>query len=270
MSVILDGQPLTNYGLCIVGLTGWLAGPEPTRGATGIPGLMGTLPAPMAVMNGAGREIQVEATKKLYDVTDRAPFLALLREALQGERRLTTIDRPREFTYVHCTGLAVEGRVPHASMWNPSLKLTLTFTAYDGASYDAEPRVVALTTSGRPIEVGTLPSDGLVYLTGAMAAGATRQLIYSHMNGEVLNTMTLTAPADESLGANDHLELDGYARTVTRVTAAGARYSAEHWFTDGYWCTPDPKDANRLTGGWPWISVSAGAGTFLYRRAWRL
>jgi hypothetical protein len=272
MSIILDGLPLSDTDWHAFELSGWLDGPSAERATTGIPGLFGALPATSAT--GQARTMLVGIRRRPGHITDRPDMLASLMERIQGERRFTTVDRPHHVTYVHCTAVTVQSMSPQRSMVVRETEVRLTLTAYDGASYDAAPRVLKIGQTPVQVPVGTLPSTGLWYVTGAMTSGAVRTIRYTGQNGQEYGAMTLTAPASESLGANDHLELDGMNRSVTKVLANGTRSNAEHWFS-GAWFAPDPKHATRArsaddVAAYGRVSITTGVAVLNYLRAWRL
>lgn len=275
MSVIWDGLPASSYGLRITGLSGWLDGPQFTRASVGIPGLFGALPDPMAV--GKERTITVDARLRLTDLQDRHEALARLAESLQGERKFTSIDRPRIVTRVHWIGSGVTGISDKTSMYHPTVNVRIAFVCYDGVSYDIEPRTVVLGSTPVQVPTGSAPSVGLLYVSGALTAGTTRTVTYTGINGRPYGSWALRPPLAgelgtgspaESLGANDHVEIDGLQRTVTKVTSAGVRSSVEHWFSGAHFAI-DPKHAARALNAFPRVGLSSGVGLFVYRRAWR-
>lgn len=266
----INGRPLSALGMTARGLEGWLDGHTITREVTALPGVLGVVPNQFSVSS--SRQIRVTCNLPVASLADRAAALATVQDAISSLVTLRFSDTPGRVVRALAGPLVVASIAPGASMTQnaASLVVVLTFTAYDTASYDDEPRVVSLTATPGAIPLGTLPSPGVLQWSGAWSTGIARTLTYRSMNGIPYGSLTLTAPAGNSLSASEFLELDLARQYITKVGATGTRTNAYRWKTAGRWFVPDPADALRSAAAWPTLDVSAGAGLFLYRRAWAL
>jgi len=266
----INGRTLAALGMSARSLEGWLDGHTITRDATALPGVLGVVPHQLSVS--ASRQIRVTCNLPVTSLLDRAAKLADVQDAIASLCTLRFADTPGRVVRALAGPLVVASIAPNISMTPTaaSLVLVLTFTAYDTASYDEEPRVVSLTTTPGALPLGTLPSTGIVQLSGAWSTGDPRTLTYRSLNGIAYGALTLTPPTGQSLSASEFLEIDLSRQYCTKVGNTGVRTNAYAWKSGGAWFVPDPSDGSRAASAWPTLAVSAGVGLFLYRRAWAL
>jgi hypothetical protein len=275
MALTINGRSLASLGVTARALEGWLDGPVVQRESTVIPNLLGVSPSP--VMTGAARQIRLTVNVPVAGLTSRAAAIATLQDALTGLLTLRFDDTPGRIVRAVAGPLTVASISDRASMnaLGANMIASVVFLATDNASYDAEPLPVVLGSTPAEIELGTLPSPGIIQWSGSWSTSASRTLTYRGVNGIAYGSMVFTAPATpeyspSSLSSSEFLEIDLGRQYITHVTNTGARTRAYDWLASGSWFVPEPADARRSAGRWPTLDVSAGVGLFLYRKAWAL
>jgi hypothetical protein len=266
----INGRGLSALGATAAALSGWLDGPSSQRQATALPGVLGAIPATLATT--PPRELTLTLRVAATSLTERAERLATLQDALAGLLIVRFSDTPDRFLRCVAGPLTVASIDPAHSMTTAaaSLSVSVTLICYDAASYDGEPRILALSTAPVAVPLGTLPSVGVIRWQGAWAVSTARTLTYRGASGIAYGALTITTPSGDSLASGDHLEIDLARRYLTKVTAAGVRTNVYAWLTSGDWFAFDPADGDRAAARWPTLTLSAGSGTLLYRRAWAL
>jgi len=262
--ITLDGRTLTSLGVSARSVSGWRDGPLSTRAFRALANSSGGLFASRAA--GQLREIELTVNIPAVTIAGTTPVLDLLDEATQGLVALAFPDAPGRVVRVIRIGRTVVGAGADTEFLVPRLLATYTFAAADGASYDTEPMLYALSTTPVPIALGTLPSLGVVQITGAWTGART--LTYRGANGIAYGSLAITVPVSETLLGTEYVELDLARRTITRVGPTGARTDAYAWKSAGAWFACDPTDATRAFGQSPTLALSAGTGIFITRRAW--
>lgn len=275
MSLTINGRTLASLGVSGRALSGWLDAPAVQRQTTVIPGLLGVAPSP--IMTSTAREIKLTLNVPVASLTGRAAALNTLTDALSGLLTLRFDDTPGRIVRAVAGPLTVASIAPNASMneIGKNLIVSVSFLAYDAASYDAEPLALVLGSTPVQVKLGTLPSPGILQWSGSWSTSASRTLTYRGVNGIAYGEMVFTAPAapeysPDSLSSSEFLEIDFARQYITHVTNTGVRTKAYDWLTSGQWFAPDPTDAYRAGDQWPTLDVSAGVGFFLYRRAYAL
>jgi hypothetical protein len=262
MPIVINGRSLAALGVSARELSGWRDGPETRRAFRGLPGSTGGLLAPQAV--GAARELRL-----VLNVPDAAT-LDVLDDVTHGLVRLVFEDLPTRVIRVVRTQRSVTSIAPSLTLLNPKLLVSYVFTAADGASYDVEPRLLAIGTTPVPIALGTLPSAGVLQVPGGWSG--TRTLTYRGANGVPYAAFALTVPSAETFASSEYLEIDLARRTIVRVDGSAVRSNAYGWRASGAWFAPDPTDGHvsgaGLPGASPTLAMSAGTALFRYRRAW--
>lgn len=268
MSVTINGLTLASLGLAARELSGWLDGPDRQRATVGIPNTLGVLSANVSTT--PPRQIRLLANMNLTTLSSRATQLATLQDALSGLLTLRFDDTPGRVVHAIAGPITAASMAPSIGMTTgaSSLVVAIPFLALDVASYDDNPRVIAVQTTPTEIALGTLPSPGVLQLSGAWTSATTRVITYRGVNGIAYGTMTLTAAV--TLGADEYVELDLGRQYITKVGNTGTRADAYAWLTAGDWFVPEPADAYRGAPKWSTLEVSAGVCLFLYRKAWAL
>lgn len=270
MSVTINGKTLASLGVTPRELTGWLDGPALLHATTAIPNVVGVYAATATTT--AARELRLTVVASLSALTDRAAKLATLKDAVAGLVTLRFDDTPGRIVRAIAGPMTSASIAPQLAMTATasSLIVTIPFIALDGASYDDEARVYALSTTPTQIELGTLPAPGILQWSGAWTAGTARTLTYRALNGIAYGSLTFTPPTGASLSASEYLEIDLGRQYVTKVDSTGGRTNAYSWKSAGTWFVPDSIDADRTAPRWPTLDISAGAAIWLTRRAWSL
>lgn len=262
MPMAINGRALASLGVSVRELSGWRDGPDTRRQFRGLPGVAGGVLAPHAL--GAARELRM-----VLNVPDTAT-LDVLDDLTHGLVRLVFDDAPGRVLRAVRTQRTVTSIAPSLTLLSPKLLASYVFTAADGASYDLEPRVLAVGTTPVPVSLGTLPSSGVVDVPGGWSG--TRTLTYRGSNGLSYAAFAITVPVAETFAASEFLEIDLARRTIVRVAGGGTRTNAYTWKSGGPWFTPDPTDGHRagagLVGVSPTLAMSAGTAVLRYRRAW--
>lgn len=267
--MLYNGRDLTSDGWYTIAVSQWLDGPKIQRASVPIPGVAGVIPATRAMVG----ERALNCTVRAYPSTlaDRATLLRTLQDRIySGLLAVRTDDWTDRIVRCVAGPLTVVPAVPTAVFASAVIDASFTLSAYDGASYDAEPRVLVLSTSPTALALGTLPSHGIIQLTGAWSAGVSRTLTLRNAGGVAVATLVLTAPTGKSLTSSEFLELDCTRRYITHVTSAGVRTNAYAWKSGGTWFALDPAHADRANGRDATFETSAGVGVFFYRRAYAL
>ncbi|MBY0490631.1 MAG: hypothetical protein K2R93_12385 [Gemmatimonadaceae bacterium] len=266
----INGQTDTNLGLKLVSLSGWMEGPMMNRSLTALPQVLGSVPAGFATAS--PRQIECTFRIDAAGLSEREAKMATVQDALAGLLLLSFDDHPTRLIRAVATSIVATGITERAILIVPSFTVTIRFVAWDPASYDEEPSVISFGSAPKPIPMGTLPSPGVVFITGALSAGSSRTLTYRSFNGIAYGSLTLTPPSSpaESLGANDWLEVNLLRRTIIKCTSGGTRASVYHWKTAGAWFTLEPADSFRTSSIYPTLAIDSGAASYVYRRAWAL
>jgi hypothetical protein len=266
--MLINGRDLDLDGFLLVGLSGWASPPAWQRTVTALPDVHGVVPATRTTVD--VRQMRMVVRIMCSTLSERQTKLQTLQDRISGLLTLRFDDWPGRVVRALAGAISVASVDPGGAFAIPAIEVTIPLVAYDGASYDAEPRVLALTTTPAAVSVGTLPSTGVLRLDGSWSAGASRTVTVRHANGQSTATLTFTAPTGQSLAAADVLEIDLSRRYVTKVTGAGVRTNAYSWKASGNWFGVDPAWGDRATSRFPTLELSTGTGTFLYRPTYAL
>lgn len=266
--MLINGRDLDLDGFTLIALSGWSSPPSWQRAITALPDVHGVIPATRTTVD--VRQMRMAIRIMCATLGERQTKLQALQDRLSGLLTLRFDDWPTRIVRAVAGAITVTSVDPGGAFAIPSIEVAVPLIAYDGASYDAEPNVIALTTTPAAIPVGTLPTTGVVRLDGSWSTGASRTLTVRHANGQSVATLTLTAPTGQSLAATDVLEIDLARRYITKVTGAGARTNAYSWKASGAWFAIDPAWAHRSASRTPTLELSTGTGTLLCRPAYAL
>lgn len=272
--MFINGRDPEHDGWIPIQLSGWRAGMAVSRAVTAIPNVGGV--SPSTVQQAAPREIKMGFRRRLSALGDRDAALSTLATLLSGQLFVRFDDSPDRLVQCYAAPIRVDAVHEIAVFATPTFEVSVVLVCYDGASYDVEPRVVALTTTPVDIPLGTLPSTFFLLWGGAWSAGASRTLTLRDAAGTVRSTMTFTAPsiaagdpADESLGSSDVLEVDISRRYVTKL-ASSVRTNQYDWYASGGWIGLDPAYQDLENSRYASLEASAGTAQIIYRRAYAL
>lgn len=264
----INGRDLASDSWTLVGLGDWLGGVTLERSGLAVPSVAGAVPS-TAQTSGA-RRITMRFRRRLTVLTDRDAALLTLLDRTRGLCWVRFDDAPTrvirgEFSKPRAVPVANVG-----ALTEPTIEAEVTFTAYNAASYDTEPRVLVLGTSAVEVPLGDLASGGVFCWGAAWSAGVTRTLTLRDAGGVARWTGTFTTPSGESLASTEFLEVNLWRRYLTKVTGPGVRTNAYHWFASGVWPLLDPAYQSRAAARYATLEASAGTLQLTSRRAYAL
>ena len=267
----INGWDPENDGWDITGLSGWMAGAPQQRGVTPIPNVGGVVPN--SQYNTETRQIAVVMEKDLSAITDRDAAMYTLQDRLRGLLWVRFDDAPTRVVRCVATPVTVEPMAEVTVFSVAAIRVRFTFICYDGASYDSEPRVLALSTTPTEIPMGTLPSRAIVTWGGTWNSGDVRTITLRDAGGTARSVGTFTAPAGESLTSTDYIEMNFDTFYLTQVEDDGTRTDVTGWPITVAGLSPgilDPAFQDRANGRYATIEVSAGTAQIIYRKAYAL
>lgn len=266
--IAFNGMSDTSLSYHLTDLSGWLDGPSTARNLGALLGVYGSAPSQYASVK--ARTINMRGRLQCTSLTDRKDKLSALFDATTNAVELVFDDSLTRYVIAQRESFVVTERAPQAHLNLMDVFVSMTFTAYDVASYDLEPSLIAFDSTPVPVVIGTLPTPGIFHITGALSATVSRTITYRSFNGIAYGTLTLTPPSGESLGANDYLIVSlSHPGTIIKV-AAGVRSDVYHWKSAGAWFMPSPEDCDRQRSVYPTLEINSGAATFIYTNAWAL
>ena len=258
-SISINGWPVELRGMQLAGISPWLSGPSLTRAVTAMPGYSGGLPSPFATV--AARVVTIESIHQPATMAERMAMLDRYADDLSGLLEIETIDAPGRVLRGTYQAQGVEVSAPR--FVELSARVTAEILCVDGAKYDTHPSAVALSTTPRPIPLGTLSSTGIVRLRGGISG--TRIVTYRGVNGNVLGQIGVNM----TVSASEFVDVDLTLRRIRLVSAVGiasdayaAKRPADRWFA------LHRSDGNAASLAWPTLELDGGTGVFYYARAW--
>lgn len=264
----VNGRNLQDDGWYLIGLADWMRGVSLTRSATAIPGLAGV--APGTLQSSEARTIALRFRKYLTTIADRDAAALTFKDRMRGQLSVRFDDAPTRVVRCEASQPAFEAADQAPAFAVSTIEATVTLTCYDGASYDTEPRILALSTTPTDIPLGDLPVAVRLTWGGAWSATVARTCTVRDAAGNARAVLTLTAPSGESLSATDHHEIHTGKRYITKVTSAGVRTPEGDWYTSGAWLVLDPAWQDRANGRYLTAEISAGTAQLTYRKAYAL
>jgi hypothetical protein len=266
MPITLQGRSLGDFSLALLPpFDNWFHTPRVDRTSESVVDYMASRPNTRARTE--PRDLVLHTLLRADTIEEREAKQNAIADWLTGIVRITRMDSATKVVRAEYLGATVEAFASATHFVLPSLKLSLQFRAYDAASYDISPTIIALTTTPTPIIVGTLPSLGVITMPGGWSG--SRVLVYRGANGIVYGSLTIFVPATDTFAAGEHLRIDLARWRVTRVSASGVRTNVYHWLTGGDWFAPNATDVDRSRGMYPSLAMSAGTAQYRHRLAWR-
>lgn len=270
--ITLNRYPLSAFGLVPTDITSWLTASRADRTLVSVPGRVGSAVGPKLAAEPRFIEVGVLAYLSAY--TDRDRIIARVESVLMDQRvAIETADRPNLQTW------AVLQKVSWAEVPNapkiavPSMTGRLVFVSTDGGSEDVEPSTpVVLSTTPRAVPMGTLPTGGVVLLSGYTSPVT---LTYRPANGRDVRSLTIS----QAVATGEHvcLNLDTQEAYFVPVPADFMNATRTKINTAGNWPILDPGHAaglGLLDGtspvAYPTITISSGTGVWIGRRRWRI
>ena len=267
--MLVDGRDLASDGFDLIKLSGIYRGPEVRRDSSAAPDTAGQF---VGIRQTVGpRDIQCVYRCQLTALAQRQAKITTLQDRLGGLLTLRFSDWTDRIVRAVCTSFVPAPPDDPDNIYAVStLDIAVTLTAYNAASYSAEPRIVALTTSPANVQLGTLPSVGIIQLAGAWTSSTSRTITIRNAAGQVVSSMALTAPSTDSLSSSEFLEVDTVRRYITKVSATGVRTNAYSWKPSGAFVVLDNVGGDRANSRYVTAEVSTGTAVLIYRLAYGL
>lgn len=263
-----NGRDLAADGWILIAIGDWMRAPTFNRSVIALPGIAGVIPGAQQTTD--PRTIELTFRRYLTSILDRDSAVLTLKDRLRGKLWVRFDDAPTRV--IRAVAGPVLVRPTHAltPFSVATIEATVTLTCYDAASYDTEPRILALATTPTEIPLGDLPSIARIMWGGAWTATTVRTLILRDVGGVPRQTITFTAPTGKSLASTDHHEILTGKRYVTKVTSGGTRTNEYDWYTSGGWLVLDPAFQDRDRTRYATVEISAGTAQIIYRKAYGL
>lgn len=260
-TLTLNGLALEDYGLTVTDLQGWLTIPKRTFPTLVLPGYQGQ----RRFSQGSRTEARTLPLAWLSQPASLKAGRDLLNSTillLSGLLEIATVDDPSKV----CYGVLVSADVTTfgVAMLAPGHDVAAQLICDDPLWYDATPQAVTVSAPDTPVvlPMGSAPvRRSIIRINGPLAAGVT--LIAKDATGAEFQRMTLTPPSGVSVGANDYVDVDSDAYTITYV-ASGVASDARNWLgTNETFFRFDPLDTPALQ--YHVASGTAAGVVYLYR-----
>lgn len=258
--VWVNDVDLHDLGFAATALPGWADGIAVNRDLTEVAGRVGVVGS--AITTTPARVIQIQGLVRGEAMTDRRTALRAIRAHCIGTVQLRFGDAPDQYIegYLSDSRATVQRR---ATEFTPGVEwlVTLQFTCPDPAFYDVQETTIEFGSTPVGIPIGNLPLGGVVRIAGP----ATSPVLQYHDGlGAIVEAMTFTG----SLGAGEWWDVD---LSNGRITDAAGDNALGAWgglLTGEAFITPSPHDGVFASELWPAMSVTSGAGSYTYRRAY--
>lgn len=260
-TIFINGRDLSDVGLELTAIRGWFDLPSLSRSAEQLTNTTGHALGTGVRVN--SRTVELGFYLKPQLLADRATAMDAVADTFTGLCELRFVDKPGRVIRAYAEAVTTVAENETVGMIEPALSLRVTMVAYDALVYDIEPTVAALTTANTEIPLGSAPSGGILTLMGSFSSVV---ITYKNHAREVVGTLTLTG----TVNSDEYVEVDLNNRTITKISNTGVRdETAYSMKSSGSWFQLDPGHGNRTVGAWPTLSLSAGTGVLIYRKAWQ-
>lgn len=256
----INGTDLSTLGFHLSRANGWKDAPKRSRATAVRPTRAGALRTGADVE--APRTLTLEGTIIAADADGVRTAIDELRAAILRTQPATIIlpDAPTRYLLAWLDGHTIDaGAGP--SMIQRMLTTRFDLSLLDPYAYDVAQQTITLGAGVNRAPLGTAPSFPVITISGA----ATNPIVtLKRWDGTTLATLGLTLTTI----AGDTLVIDMDAKTIKKN---GASVLAN--LTSGDFFALDPATAQQnygaLAAEQPYVVTSSGAGTTVYRRAWR-
>lgn len=226
------------------------------------PGRTGGLDSPFGTVEPF--VLRFQANGNVETVAARTALVDWLLDLVSGSKELRDRDTPDRV-------MRGKVRVFDTSVESPAFvnikpTVVVEFECSNIARWDVHPQSVVLGSTPVQIACGNLPHGGRLYLTGA-AAGALSSEVriqYRGITGLLLNELVVL-PA---LSSGEHAIIDFDAQQIVKVDTSNAQTAVDGWLTGGDFFRIVPRGSNRRAGVFGTLSLSSGAGVYVWRRNW--
>lgn len=264
----INNTPLEWYGLQLQRADGVLDAPSiALPNVSRIPLLTGGRYEPMAlsgprdiVLTGIICDIPMEVWR---------PALRQLHDAMSGLLELRWAHSPHSVMY----GVAGEPKTSHVQpdkMYvapdRTAIQVTVTIRCVDSAIYEREPQRIRLSTTPKPIRLGSLSTGGVMQIDGPFSGDLN--IDYLAPNGALLDRDALR---DVDLDDGDVLYI--YRDTpagLVKLTPAGDLFDVYAWRSlseSTRWWSPSSVHGELSTDTYPLVRLSSGSGWWRYHIA---
>lgn len=139
--------------------------------------------------------------------------------------------------------------------------IALTFRCFDALGYDLYERVITLSATPAQIPQSNGPLSGAIRVKGVTTSPLTA-IVRDHA-GRTIGTVTLGFTGQSfTLGANDRVEINSQAGTITKYTAGVASDAMQYLVAASNFPIVIGKDASdRDAGAYATIEISTGLST---------
>jgi hypothetical protein len=256
--VTINGTALATYGLSIApGTEGWMDGIRWNRSTVVMPGRTANEVSP--VETATPRIVRLRGFMAPTSISDRSTKMDALVHALRGDLNIAFASDGSRHVTGQVRRITTTEQVP--GYVNPKLVVTIELECVDPAKYTTATSTATFGTAGVAVALGTLPSRPTVTITGP---GTDPILRYKAHGGATQGYMSFTI----TLASGSTLTVD-MDRMRIRKTISGTETNAMDTLASGDFFELDPADASPATGSWPSLTLSAGAGSVSYNKAWQ-
>lgn len=264
--VTVNGRPLSELGIVEYlrgGIPGWRAGPRVDRDAARSGGRLG--PVESAVESVRERKIRILGYLADATIATRDAVLEAALDQMRGIVELGFEDQPGKYVLARLEGVDQDGVRKELAYVTGPLVVALDFVAYQPVKLSAVASVVSFSSTSSSVPVGTEPSYGDLYLFGS----ATNPVVtITDFRGATVATLGLAASL--SSGEVYHASLsDRLLSDMNGGWDPASFVAADDEITSGRFFGFLPEWADRVSGRFPRISVSAGSGLLITRQAWK-
>lgn len=257
---MINGVDMATLGFRLARATGWKDAPGRTRATAVRPTRAGALAASSDAES--PRTITLDGTIIGADADAARTAIDQVRATILRTQPAELIlpDNPTRYLSAWLDGHTVDaGQGP--SMIQRMLSTRISLTALDPYAYDLVAQTITLGAGVNRAPLGTAPSFPVITISGA----ATNPILtLKRWDGATLATLGLTLT---TIGG-DTLVVDMGAKTILKN---GASVLASLSSGDFFALHPSTAQQNfgALAAEQPYVTTSSGAGTTVYRRAWR-
>lgn len=257
-SVLLNETALADLSAYVVGIPAWLDSVGRDYPTLAIPGRQGAVFAADPTV--APRQLRVEFTVQAATVAARLTAERAIKAlAYRALVRLTTDDDVN-------TPIAIDAVCTNCTFTpkgHPLVAIVsdgvLSLLCPDPTWYDVLGQTIGFNATPVMVPLGTAPSGGIVRIAAPSWSANVQDPILYYLNvaKATVQSMTFTVTL---VAGEDYLEIDLDRSTVT-LSDNGVTSSGATLLTAGQFFTLDPMDGDPLNSGYPYLMLSATAGT---------
>lgn len=245
-------------------LEGWSAAIEYGRDVVFAPDSFEGIAGPTVLVQ--PRTVRLGLLIRPTTVADRDAAVSLATDLMRGLVEMRFADSPTKVLEGFVVTESTTAYSSESTFIIADVYLTWELRCPNPSKRDQLARSVACVTAGTryPILLGTLPSQGEIYISNATDPVIT----YRDSGGNVVRTMTfdITAVGDE------YYKVDLRDKTITKYDS-GVATSSNAVLTsstpNGAWIEPNPDDGSYSLSAWPTLETSSGQLLYVYHRRWK-